>query len=181
MARSPRAAWLVGLAALALSLGFTLLAFPVVDGALVDHLDPDGYGTAGRHLFESGRFDSVMKPPLYPVVIAAVSALAGEFTIRGVQVVQCTMHALTAVLAFALFRMLLPGKLPFVAALATASWPMLIWYTPRFWTETTLTMMLMIHVVVVAHVAVRAQTGASHSSYLVLVGGFLESLSPHWR
>jgi 4-amino-4-deoxy-L-arabinose transferase-like glycosyltransferase len=105
-------------------------------------LDPDGYGSAGRVLYETGQFDSIEKAPLYPAFVALVSWLTGGYRVWVIQVAQCLLAALTGVLLYVIFRRTLEEPCPRWAGLACALYPMLIWYTPRLWTETFLTFVL---------------------------------------
>jgi len=127
---------------LACSLAFCFVAFPRMADAGVTVLDPDGYGEAGRVLYQAGRFDSVEKAPLYPAFVAFVSFLAGGYRVWAVQVAQCVLSALTCVLLYAIFRRTLGEEVARWAGLACALYPMLAWYTPRLWTETFLTFVL---------------------------------------
>jgi 4-amino-4-deoxy-L-arabinose transferase-like glycosyltransferase len=127
---------------LALGLAFCFAVFPHLIGSGLTLLDPDGYGSAGRALYETGRLDAVDKAPLYPAFIALVSWLAGGYRPWVVQAAQCLLAALTCVLLYALFRRLLGERLAPRAGLACALYPVLIWYTPRLWTETFLTCVL---------------------------------------
>ena len=131
---------------LALCLGFCFVAFPRLVGGDVAALDPDGYGEAGRVLYETGRFDSIEKAPLYPAFVAAtlrlVSFLAGGYPVWAVQAAQCILSAFTCGLLYAVFRRTLGEPAARWAGLACALYPLLAWYTPRLWTETFLTFVL---------------------------------------
>ena len=136
--------WLLLLFALnlALSLAFCFTISPRLTGSGVTLLDPDGYGNAGRVLYETGRLDSLTRAPLYPAFVALVSFLTGGYHIWAVQAAQCLLAALTCMLLYAIFRRTLGERTARWAGLACALYPMLIWYTPRMWTETFLTFIL---------------------------------------
>jgi 4-amino-4-deoxy-L-arabinose transferase-like glycosyltransferase len=127
---------------LALSVAFCFVVSPRLMSGGVVLLDPDGYGSAGRALYETGRFDSIVKAPLYPAFVALVSFLTGGYHIWAVQMAQCLLAALNCVLFYAIFRRTLEEQQARWAGLACALYPMLIWYTPRLWTETFLTFVL---------------------------------------
>ena len=127
---------------LVLGLAFCFIVFPHLLGHGVTKLDPDGYGRAGRVLYETGRFDSIEKAPLYPAFVALVSLLVGGYRVWAVQAAQCLLVASTCVLLYAIFRRVLGERSARWAGLACALYPMLIWYTPRMWTETFLTFVL---------------------------------------
>jgi 4-amino-4-deoxy-L-arabinose transferase-like glycosyltransferase len=119
---------------LALSLLFCFVLAPrLMDST--SGLDPDGYGSAGCVLYETGQFDSIEKAPLYPAFIALVSLLTGGYRIWTVQAAQCFLAAFTCVLLYVIFRRTLREPVARWAGLACALYPMLIWYTPRLWTE----------------------------------------------
>lgn len=141
---SPHLKWSLFLFTLNLALGlaFCFVLFPRLVGSGVTLLDPDGYGGTGRVLYESGRFDSIEKAPLYPAFVALVSFLSGGYHVWAVQAAQCFLAALTCVLLYVIFRRTLGEQLARWAGLACALYPMLIWYTPRLWTETFLTLVL---------------------------------------
>jgi 4-amino-4-deoxy-L-arabinose transferase-like glycosyltransferase len=111
-------------------------------GSGITLLDPDGYGRAGQVWYETGRFDSIEKAPLYPAFVAFVSFLTGGYYTSAVQAAQCLLAALTCTLLYAIFRRTLGERTARWAGLACALFPMLIWYTPRMWTETFLTFIL---------------------------------------
>jgi len=127
---------------LALGLAFCFVVFPRLSGSGVTTFDPDGYGRAGCVLYETGRFGSIEKAPLYPAFVALVSFLTGGYHIWAVQAAQCLLAALTCVLLYAIFRRTLGEQTARWAGLACALYPMLIWYTSRMWTETFLTFIL---------------------------------------
>jgi len=127
---------------LALGLAFCFVVFPRLSGSGVTTFDPDGYGRAGCVLYETGRFDSIEKAPLYPAFVALVSFLVGGYRVWAVQVAQCLLAASTCVLLYAIFRRALGERSARWAGLTCAFYPMLIWYTPRMWTETFLTFVL---------------------------------------
>jgi len=127
---------------LVLALAFCFVVFPRLVGSGVTTFDPDGYGSAGRVLYETGRFDSIEKAPLYPAFVALVSFLVGGYRVWAVQVAQCLLAAFTCVLLYAIFRRALGERAARWAGLACAVYPMTIWYTPRMWTETFLTFVL---------------------------------------
>ena len=75
--------------------------FPHDWSAGITLLDPDGYGTAGRMLYESGRYDLIEKAPLYPGFIAFVSLLSRGYNPHAIQVAQCVLAAMNCVLLYA--------------------------------------------------------------------------------
>jgi 4-amino-4-deoxy-L-arabinose transferase-like glycosyltransferase len=125
-----------------LSVIFCFVVFSRLMDSGVALLDPDGYGRAGQVLHETGHFDSIEKAPLYPAFVALVSFLAGGYRIWAVQVAQCLLAALTCVLLYAIFRRTMGERQARWSGLACALYPMLIWYTPRLWTETFLNFVL---------------------------------------
>ncbi len=127
---------------LAFGLTFCFVISPRLIGNGITLLDPDGYGNAGRTLYETGRFDSIEKAPLYPAFVALISFLMGGYSVWAVQAAQCILAALTCVLLYAIFRRTLDEELARWAGLACALYPMVIWYTPRLWTETFLMFIL---------------------------------------
>lgn len=127
---------------LALSLAFCFVFSPRFMDSGVTLLDPDGYGEAGRTLYETGRFSSVAKAPGYPAFVASICFLTGGYHIWAVQAAQCFLTAATCLLLYAIFRRTLDEAPARWAGLACALYPMLIWYTPRLWTETFLTFIL---------------------------------------
>lgn len=127
---------------LALSLTFCFVIFPRLMDSGITLLDPDGYGRAGQIWYETGRFDSIEKAPLYPAFVALVASLAGGYRIWAVQAAQCLLAASTCVLLYAIFCRTLGEQPARWAGLICALYPMLIWYTPRLWTEIFLTFVL---------------------------------------
>ena len=126
---------------LVLNLVFCLVIFPRLMSDTTG-LDPDGYGSAGRALYETGRFESITQAPLYPAFVALVSLLTGGYRLWTVQAAQCLMAACTCVLLYAIYRRSLEEPVAWWAGLACAVYPMSLWYTPRLWTETFLTFIL---------------------------------------
>ena len=126
---------------LLLAMAFTFLVFPGMLDA-TSGLDADGYGQAGRTLYETGRFDSLIQAPLYPGFIAGISWLHRGYAVRPIQVAQAFLAALTCLVFYALFREVLSDGVAKYAGLACALYPMTIWYVPRLWTETFLTFTL---------------------------------------
>jgi 4-amino-4-deoxy-L-arabinose transferase-like glycosyltransferase len=125
---------------LLLSLVFCFVIFPQLSDATAG-LDPDGYGSAGRELYLTGRFTSISRAPLYPAFIAGVAFISGGYTAWAIQAAQCLLSAFACTVLYAIFRRALPGeKMAFFAALACAVYPMSMWYVPRLWTETFLTL-----------------------------------------
>jgi glycosyltransferase involved in cell wall biosynthesis/MFS family permease len=139
-----RPSWAIILFALSLTLAllFCFVLSPRLIGSGITVLDPDGYGSAGRVSYETGRFDSVTKAPLYPVLIALISYLTGGYHVWAIQTAQCLLVALTTVLLYYLFLRTLGEHVARWAGLACAVHPLLIWYSPRLWTETLLTFVL---------------------------------------
>jgi 4-amino-4-deoxy-L-arabinose transferase-like glycosyltransferase len=135
--------WTALLFAVNLTLGlvFCFVAFPRLTGTTTG-LDPDGYGAAGRDLYTTGRFDSVTKAPLYPAFVAVVSWLTGGYRVWVVQAAQCLLAALTCILLYTIARRVLEEPTARWAGLACALYPILVWYTPRLWTETFLTLVV---------------------------------------
>jgi 4-amino-4-deoxy-L-arabinose transferase-like glycosyltransferase len=127
---------------LALSLILCFLIFPrLVDAT--SGLDPDGYGQSGRDWYETGRFDSISQAPLYPAFVALVSLLAGGYKVEAVQAAQCLLLAFTCVTLYAIFRRTLGDeRTARIAGIACSVYPMSIWYVPRLWTETFLTLVV---------------------------------------
>lgn len=139
---SPRRwALLLFLVSLAVASAFTLFVFP---GMLSETsgLDVDGYGQTGRVLYETGRFDSLTKAPLYPGFIAGISWVGGGYAAGRIQAAQVILAALTCVVVYLVFREVLASGVAKYAGLVCAVYPMTIWYVPRLWTETFLTFML---------------------------------------
>jgi 4-amino-4-deoxy-L-arabinose transferase-like glycosyltransferase len=128
---------------LCLGLAFCFLFFPML-GEVISGLDPDGYGNAGRIWYESGRFTTISRAPLYPAFVALVSWFSGGYRIAVIQIAQCVLLALGVVILYLLFRRTLDGDegMARLASLACALYPILLWYAPRLWTETFLTFML---------------------------------------
>lgn len=135
--------WALLLFALNLTVGlaFCFAIFPSLAGTTTG-LDPDGYGGAGRVLYETGQFSTIEKAPLYPAFVALVSLLTGGYRVWAIQAAQCLVAALTCVLLYVVFRQTLREPMARWASLACALYPMLVWYTPRLWTETFLTFVL---------------------------------------
>jgi hypothetical protein len=135
--------WALLLFALNLTVGlaFCFAIFPSLAGTTTG-LDPDGYGGAGRVLYETGQFSTIEKAPLYPAFVALVSLLTGGYRVWTIQAAQCLVAALTCVLLYVVFRQTLGEPMARWASLACALYPMLVWYTPRLWTETFLTFVL---------------------------------------
>lgn len=124
---------------LAVLFSFTL--FPLM-GEATSGLDPDGYGRAGQILYETGSFQSISKAPLYPVFIASISWLSGGYRLWIIQLAQCFLFSMTAVVLYAIFQRTLPVKTSKYAGLLCAVYPVSIWYVPRLWTETFLSLMI---------------------------------------
>jgi MFS family permease len=122
------------------SLLFCLAIFPHL-GETTSGIDPDGYGEAGQVWYATGRFQAIDKAPLYPAFLAAIAFIAGGYQLWTVQIAQCLLWALTVAILYVIFRhtMLEDKRLPFVAGLTCAIYPIALWYTPRLWTETFLT------------------------------------------
>ena len=127
---------------LVLALVFCFLVFPQI-GEITSGLDPDGYGQAGQELYESGRFVSLSKAPLYPAFVALVCRLVGDYYLWAIQAAQCLLSACTVVILYAVLRCALQDEgVARLAGLACALYPMTLWYIPRLWTETFLTFTL---------------------------------------
>lgn len=118
---------------------FCFAVFPRLGNA-TSGLDPDGYGHLGRVLYETGRYTSIEKAPLYPAFVAAVSFIAGGYRIEAIQFAQCLLSALGVAAACAVFRRTFPDRrAAWLAGLGCALFPLTLWYIPRLWTETFLT------------------------------------------
>jgi MFS family permease len=122
------------------SLLFCLVVFPRL-GETISGIDPDGYGKAGQVWYATGRFQAVDKAPLYPAFLASIAFISGGYQLRTAQLAQCLLWGLTVMILWLIFRRTMPedNRLPFVAGLICAVYPMALWYTPRLWTETFLT------------------------------------------
>ncbi|MCP4424411.1 MAG: hypothetical protein GY803_07975, partial [Chloroflexi bacterium] len=114
--------------ALNLSVGllFCFLIFPILMESSAIQLDPDGYGRVGQTLFEEGTFDTVAKAPLYPAFVAAVSFLAGKYSVTAVQVAQCLLLAVSCVVVYDISLRTLDQKIARWAGTICAIFPMLI-------------------------------------------------------
>jgi hypothetical protein len=118
---------------------FCFAVFPRL-GEATSGLDPDGYGHLGRVLYETGQFTSIEKAPLYPAFVAVVSAIAGGYRLGAIQLAQCFLSALGVAVVYAIFRRTLPNaRLALLAGWGCAVFPLTLWYIPRLWTETFLT------------------------------------------
>jgi 4-amino-4-deoxy-L-arabinose transferase-like glycosyltransferase len=126
---------------LVVALSFTFLAFPRLLES-TSGLDSDGYGQTGQILYDTGHFDTVTQAPLYPAFIAGVSRVCGSYSIPCIQTAQAILAALTCVILYLLFRVVLDAGIAKYAGLACAVYPMTVWYVPRLWTETFLTFVL---------------------------------------
>jgi 4-amino-4-deoxy-L-arabinose transferase-like glycosyltransferase len=167
----PDRLWMAALGGLhfLLALGFCFVVFPRL-GETTSGLDPDGYGHLGRVLYETGRFDSIDKPPLYPAWVALVAALTGGYHIAAIQVAQCLLAALGVMAYYAVFRRTLPnGGMARLAGLLCAVYPLTLWYAPRLWTETLLTVWVACYVLALAYLA--AAPGLLRAGVCGLVAG----------
>lgn len=126
---------------LCLAVLFSFALFPLL-GETTSGLDPDGYGETGKILYETGRFQSITKAPLYPVFIALLSWLIDGYQIWIFQLAQCILFSLTSIVLYAIFQRTLSPKNAKYAGLLCSVYPMSIWYIPRLWTETFLTLMI---------------------------------------
>jgi Dolichyl-phosphate-mannose-protein mannosyltransferase len=137
---------LITLANLILSLGFCFLVYPHFSDA-TSGLDPDGYGAAGKTWLETGRFDPVQKSPVYPAFIALLGLIFGGYHIPTIQIAQCLISAITCFLLYFVFLRAFEFEegMAGLAGLAWAIYPISIWYIPRLWTETLLTLMLALY------------------------------------
>lgn len=124
-----------------LAVSFSFAVFPLM-GEATSGLDPDGYGYAGKILYETGLFPSISKAPLYPAFIASISWLFGGYRIWVIQLGQCLLFSLTIRVLYAIFRLTLSANIAKYAGLFCAVYPMSIWYIPRLWTETFLSLMI---------------------------------------
>jgi MFS family permease len=127
-------------AGLLASLLFCLAIFPRLNET-TSGIDPDGYGEAGQAWYATGRFKALDKAPLYPAFLASIAFITGGYHLRAMQLAQCLLWGLTALILWLIFHRTMPeeDRWPFVAGLTCALYPMALWYTPRLWTETFLT------------------------------------------
>jgi hypothetical protein len=151
---------------------FCQVIFPLL-GENTSGIDPDGYGSAGEAWYVTGQFQAIDKAPLYPGFIALVALLTGGHRLWTVQIAQCLLWAVTVIVLFAIFRRTLRGddRLPFVAGLVCAFYPMSLWYTPRLWTETFLTFGIAVYTL--SLVALLQRPGALGAILCGSAAGFL--------
>lgn len=128
------------------SLGFSVLIYPHIAGALDSKLANDGYDQLAYGLERTGTLSfypdpdpTVLRGPAYPLFIAGFLRLGESAFPLSVQVGQALLHALTLLFCYQLGLMVWNRRAGLVAAAIAAVHPFLLWYTPRIVTETLAT------------------------------------------
>lgn len=73
-------------------------------------------------------------PPLYPYFLAALGTFFGS--IAAIRVAQAAVSSLLAPILFRIAERMFGVRAAWIAGVATAFWPELIWYSAHFWCET---------------------------------------------
>jgi len=134
---------------------FSLQIYPSLREPLAANIDPDKLGDLSSNLSAGlgfvytahGRlvpeFD---RGPLYPAVVAGIFVASGSRSFVPVQVFQSLLHGVTTFLVFLLAGRLMARRGALVAECLAGMHPMLLWYTPRIWIETTHTFLVTLSV-----------------------------------
>jgi 4-amino-4-deoxy-L-arabinose transferase-like glycosyltransferase len=94
--------------------------------------------------------------------VALVCWLTGGYQIVFVQVAQCILSAMACVVIYGIFRRALPNETAaWLAGLACALYPMQVWYTPRLWTETFLTLVVALFSLALVYLLQKPGAGAA--------------------
>lgn len=136
------ALWLPFLAALAFSLLFCFVVYPLIASDHHAVLDPDGYGRLGFGLWKNGSLSfypdtepTVARGPAYPAFVCLLLTATGGWWPGAIQAAQCVLFAVTVLLTFKTAELLFDRRVAFWAAMVLAMYPLPIWYTSRIWLE----------------------------------------------
>ena len=131
--RRPRALFAVLALGVALRLGILALQSEHLQHDTDAYLAIAGQFASGNGFAGIGGSPTAYRPPLYPLLLAAVLALGGGTTAIGV--VQVVLGALTVWLAYEIGRKLVPGRGALIASGIVAVDPLLVQYTVFTMTE----------------------------------------------
>jgi len=150
-------------AALVFTLGFaaallwTFLLFPRF--TLVERaFDMNGYGAIGENIYRGNGFSlghgpTLRRAPLYPALVAGVSALFGSQTREHhapILALQCLFAGFTCLAAFAIANRLFGTRAALTAGLLCAVWPQCLRYLGVVEVEATMTLLVTLLTLTVA-------------------------------
>jgi 4-amino-4-deoxy-L-arabinose transferase-like glycosyltransferase len=121
----------------------SFLIYPEVAGSLNNKITTDRYDELGFGIYHNATLSfypdpqpTVLRAPLYPLLLAAIFTLGEHLLPLSMQLVQALLHGLTCLLAYQIGRLICgPRRAPLVALLCAVH-PLLLWYTGRMVIET---------------------------------------------
>jgi len=142
---------LIAACAAIIAMFFSLEIYPALREPLAANIDPDRLGDLSSNLSSGlgfvytahGRLVPAFdRGPLYPALVAAMMLVSGSRSFVPVQVFQSLLHGGTCFLVFLIAGRLVSRRGAIAAQCLAGLHPMLIWYTPRVWIETTHTFLV---------------------------------------
>ena len=130
---------------------FSLEIYPALREPLSANVDPDRFGDLSSNLSSGlgyvytahgGLVPAFDRGPVYPAVVALLFVFSGSRSFVPVQVFQSILHGVTCILVYLIARRLISRRGALVAQGLAGIHPMLLWYTPRVWIETTFTFLV---------------------------------------
>jgi len=116
----------------------SFLIYPEVAGSLNNRITTDRYDELALGLLHNGTLSfypdtqpTVLRAPLYPILLAALFALGQQLIPFSVQLFQALLHGVTCLLAYQIAKRLAGTARAPLAALLCAVHPYLLWYTGR--------------------------------------------------
>ncbi|HTO92818.1 MAG TPA: glycosyltransferase family 39 protein [Bacteroidota bacterium] len=142
---------LIAVCAALLAMFFSLEIYPALREPLSANIDPDRLGDLSSNLASGlgfvytshGRLEPAFdRGPVYPAVVAGIIIVTGSRSFVPVQLFQSILHGATCFLVFLIAVRLMARRAALIAECLAAIHPMLLWYTPRVWIETTHTFLV---------------------------------------
>lgn len=137
------AVWYIAALALASSMLFCFVVYPMIAGSHDLELDPDAHGNLAYGMWYLHSFSyypsdqpTVERGPLYPAFILMTLVLSHDWWPYSVQLGQCLLFAIMCGLVFWISSELWSRRVGVVTAAACAIHPLTVWYTSRIWVET---------------------------------------------
>lgn len=139
----------VVVAALICSVLFCFVFYPRMADPYHLELDPDRHGNLGYGIWKyhslsyyPDREPTVERGPLYPLFIAFLLVITGDWWPYCVQLGQCVLFALMCLTVYWVSKTLWGKQVGLIIAGISVIHPLLLWYTSRMWIETMATFLL---------------------------------------
>ncbi len=143
IAANKNAVWYIAALALASSMLFCFLVYPMISGSHDLELDPDSHGNLAYGMWHLHTFSyypdtqpTIERGPLYPAFILMTLVLSHDWWPYSVQLGQCLLFALMCGLVFWISSELWSRRVGVITATLCALHPLTVWYTSRIWVET---------------------------------------------